>query len=338
MSTTDLMIPNAADLPAHIRALTKDVARQFNEDAAAGISTGAPPRVKLNGKQFVMVDGNGTETPFPPAQMVPTPDGNVGMPVILLRAKKAFTKQWFAAAFNPNVETQAPDCYSLDGERPHPASLAKQSEICANCPQNAFGSGHDQNGVATAGKACSDNKILAAFVPGFGVNQFKLPPASLKNFGIYVKQLSAASLPIHLVKTLVMFDSKASFPVLMFAYNGVVDEKAVAKIQELMNSPEAEEIVNPVFAAAAPKQVPATTGNIAPAAAVQTAQAAPAQAAPAQAAPAQAAPAAEVMTDDLGLGLGAKPAQAVPAQAATQSAAAPITSVSDDQLRAELGL
>ena len=331
MSTTDLMIPNAADLPAHIKALTKDAARAFNEDAAAGISTGAPPRVKLNGKQFVMVDGNGTETPFPPAQMVPTPDGNVGMLVIFLRAKKAFTKQWFAAAYNPNVEAQAPDCYSLDGERPHPSSLVKQSEICANCPQNAFGSGHDQNGVATAGKACSDNKILAVFVPGFGVNQLKLPPASLKNFGIYVKQLSAANLPIHLVKTLIMFDSKASFPVLTFAYNGVIGENAVAKIQELMNSPEAEEIVNPVFAAAPAKQVAAP-------APVQTAPVVPTPVAAARTAPVQAAPApvAEVLADDLGLGLSAKPVQtAAPVQQAPVTVTA---TVSDDQLRAELGL
>lgn len=321
----DLIIPNAADLPAHIKNLTKDAARTFNEDAAAGIGTGAPPRVKLNGKQFVMVDGNGKETPFPPSQLVPTPDGNVGMPVVFLRAKKAFSKQWFAGAYNPNVEAQAPDCYSHDAERPHPASLVKQSEACANCPQNAFGSGHDQNGNATAGKACSDNKIMAAFIPGFGVNQFKIPPASLKNFGIYVKQLSAANLPIHLVKTLVMFDSKVSFPVLMFAYNGVIPENAVAKVEEMMNSPEADEIVNPVFAtAAAPKQV--TT---------------PAQQSPPPAAPAKEIPAPEVLADDLGLGLGlglgAKPAQ-VTQPAAKPAAAAPVSTVSDDDLRAQLGL
>lgn len=327
------MIPNAADVPAHIRNLVAGAARQMNEDAIAGISTGMPPRVKLSGKQFTIVDGNANEIPFPPAQMVQmSQDGAVGMPVIFLKARKAYHKQWFATAFNPNAEAQAPDCYSLDGERPDPHSLAKQSDSCAACKQNAFGSGKDQQGNATAGKACTDNKIMAAFVPGFGVNQFKIPPASLKNFALYVKQLSAANLPLNMVKTLVGFDLKSTYPVLTFAYGGVLGEAAIGKIMELVDSPETEEIITPSFVAPATK---APAQEVAPAA-----QAAPATTGRGKKAPApaqQAAPAAEIVNDDMGLGLGDM--KTATAAAVQQAAPAPSAAeVSDADLRAALGL
>lgn len=323
MSNNELMIPEASEVPAYLR--NPELARKANEDAAAGISTGFPARVKISGKSFVLVDGNGKEVPFPQSKLVIGPDENAYMPVIFLAAKKALNKTWFAAAYNPNMDGQAPDCFSLDGERPSPASPVKQAEVCAACPQNAFGSGKDQAGNPTAGKACADTKILAAFVSGFGVHQFKVPPASLKNFGLYVKQLSAAGIAFGHVKTLVGFDPTQSYGVYIFRFGGYIGEQLLPQLAKLAESPEVNEIVNPVTAAVATK--------------------APSPIAPP---PPPAQPAQPEVMDDLGLGdLGnVKQAQTVPP--AKQAPPAPPTqptpdiaagaAVSDADLMKELGL
>lgn len=248
----ELMIPDKSEVPAYI--LNAAAARAANEEAAAGISTGFPPRVKLSGKQFTLVDGNGEETPFPPNKMVQGPEGFY-MPIVVLRAKKALDKTWYAVAFNPADEGRGPDCVSNDGERPDPTSLAPQSETCASCAMNAYGSGHDQAGNPTKGKACADTKVLAVFVPGCGPHSFKIPPASLKNWGLYVKQLTGAGIPVGNVKTLVGFDLLATFPILIFRFGGFLPEASMAKITEMAQSIEVEDIIGGV--SVAPKQLAA---------------------------------------------------------------------------------
>ncbi len=316
----ELTIPEAANVPAYLR--DPQMAKQANEDAAAGISTGAPARIKLNGKQFMLVDGNGKASTIPPDRMVAGPDGSLHLSVLILRAKKSLSKLWYASAYNPAIDDAPPDCFSHDGERPDASVLVKQADVCASCPHNAFGSGVDQQGNATKGKACADVKILAVFVPWFGVHQLRIPPASLKNFGLYVKQLSSSGIAIGVVKTLLGFDATASFPALLFNFGGFVSEELVPKLVELSQSSDVEDIISP--RSVAPK--------------VPAAQAAPAQT---QAAPAETVtptPMTEPVADALDIDLTVNtpaPAQAAPAQ--TQAAPA-VEAVSDDDLKAQLGL
>jgi hypothetical protein len=168
MSDQELMNIDAANVPAYIKDAA--AAAAANEAAAAGISTGFPPRVKLSSTNFVLVDGNGEEVPYPPAKLVPGPDDNVYLPVVALKAKKELSKTWYAGSYNKGADGVGPDCFSNDSERPDPSVPNPQSETCAMCPNNAWGSGTDQDGNATKGKACSDTKHLAVLVPGFGVH------------------------------------------------------------------------------------------------------------------------------------------------------------------------
>jgi hypothetical protein len=244
----DLLIPSMAEVPSYI--LNPELARQANDDAAAGISTGMPPRLKLSGKQFTLVDANGDEAAFPAGKMVIGPDDNAYLPMVILRAKKPLQKTWYATAFNPGEEGKSPDCFSTDNVRPDPTSPSPQSELCANCPHNAFGSGTDQNGNATKGKACSDTKTLAVFIPGSRKTEtdpkaymFKIPPASLKNFGMYVKQLSAAGIPLGTAKTLVAFDLAQTFPVVVFKFGGFLPQDTLPKLAEIAALPEVEDII-----------------------------------------------------------------------------------------------
>lgn len=317
----NLMIPDAAELPAYM--INPELARQANEDAVFGVSTGYPPRIKMSGKQFVLVDGTGVETPIPGGKLFKGPDDNLYLKTVVVRAKKDLRKRWFATKFDPSKEGVMPDCFSNDGVRPDASIPTPQCDTCANCPNNAFGSGSNENGAATAGKACSDEKLIAVFLPGQGLYELKVTPASLKNWGLYVKALTSRGIPVGNVFTLVGFVPEATFPVLSFQYGGAVLEAGIAKLAALSTSPEAEEIVNQKM-----------TFQAKPQPAAQAAK-------PAAAKPAAAKPAAPkvvppkvtppVVEDD-GLGLDDAPAGAATASTGGQ------VELTDDEIAAELGL
>lgn len=323
MSEMNLMIPDAAELPAYM--INPELARQANEDAVFGVSTGFPPRIKMSGKAFSLVDGNGVETPIPGGKLFKGPDDNLYLKSVVLRAKKELRKRWFATKFDPSKEGVMPDCFSNDGVRPDASIPTPQCDTCANCPMNAFGSGSNENGVATNGKACSDEKLIAVFLPGYGLHELKVTPASLKNWGLYVKALTSRGIPVGNVFTLIGFVPEATFPVLTFQYGGAVPEAGLVKLAALAQSPEAAEIVN---------QRMTFQAKAAPAAAAKPAETAkPAAAKPAKAKPAAAA-APPAPADD-GLGLDDTPVQAA---ASAQAAAGGAVELTDEEIAAELGL
>jgi hypothetical protein len=311
----EIMIPTAENLPAHI--INPEMARQANADAAANISTGFPPRIKMAGKTFAVVDGGGAETAIKNKEMVEGPDENMYLKTVVLRARGPLQKVFYINEYDPNADGGAPDCFSNDGERPDGSIATPQCDVCANCPQNAYGSARKGEG-----KACADNKILALFLPNRGVHQLKITPASLKNWGMYVKKLSAAGIPVGMVFTLVGFDQEATFPVLTFQYGGPLPEAAVGKLADMAASTEAEDIITSKITAAA---APATT----------SAKPAEKKPEPKPEPVKEAAPA-----DDLGLGLDepakqeAKPAE----EPVKEEATAAVEALDADDIAAELGL
>lgn len=331
--STEIMIPESSSIPAYILAMSKGGAAAENEAAMQGLSTGMPPRIKMNGKDFALVDAGGEEKPYPKASLQAMDDGNLYLPMVILKAKPTISKQWYLEAYNPNAtEFKMPDCMSSDGVRPDAGVLDPQSESCATCPQNAFGSGRDQQGNPTKGKACTDNKIMAVLIPKYGIFQLAIKPASLKNFAAYVKKLSASGIPITAVFTYVSFDPAESYPVLIFQFGGFLPEAHLPALAEKAESAEVKEIIGVPSAAKAALPAPA----------------------PAPTAPAPTAPA-----PDLGADLGATPPPAekpkgtrgrpkggvtpvvVPEEelgSAPEEQAAPSEGPSDDDLAAALGL
>ena len=93
-----------------------------------------------------------------------------------------------------------PVCYALrpagaegdKGMRPHAAAPKKQAESCDACPHNVFGSA-----IKGRGKRCKDNRklfVLAGVtdpeqMKSIEVRQISIPPASLRNWGQYLKSL-----------------------------------------------------------------------------------------------------------------------------------------------------
>jgi hypothetical protein len=221
-----------------------------NEDALFGLSGGFPPSVSIKSNKFRLKNRDGEETVLKPGDLV---DGEY-LATVMLKARKPYEKSFYAKAWAEG-DNNAPDCFSLDGERPDPSATHKQCETCAACPQNAFGSGRNQAGEPTKGKACSDNKIVAVMIPKHGVFRFKVGPGSLANFGGYVKQLTARNIRLDRVITLVSFDDNTN-GVLRFKYGGFVPDSHITKLDDLADSPEVEEIIVPATVAAS---APATT-------------------------------------------------------------------------------
>lgn len=213
MSNTQLPDIFQQKLPGFLAKKTRQELAELNADAAGGIGTGAVSvnRISLKQSRFRLVVG-GKETHVLPQNH---------LDVVVVRVNKGMNKSWYKKKWNPNDEPQAPDCYSEDGIRPHPASRDKQHGNCAECPMNQFGSSiNPQTGAK--GKACADTKRMS-IIPAVQVDsdmyQLSVPAASLKDWAAYVRMLSTTNPPVpyNAVVTRVSFDTTQSFPKLLFA-------------------------------------------------------------------------------------------------------------------------
>jgi len=239
------------NLPAFMRT----VSLTGNEEAMASLSLGGFPYIKLNGTRFMAVEGD-REVTLPVMEL----------PVVIMRAARELRKKWYATKFNPNSPepNKKPDCFSDDGITPHGTSTSPQAKTCASCPHNAFGSGRDQDGKPTDGKACSDNKQLAVYsrapsqtpVPAnmtpieTSVFGLRLPPASLKNFAVYVKAMTAKGVPLAGALTIIGFDPAYTYPVLSFRFGGLLNDAQYAAIDAMAKGEEVATILAPTPGAA----------------------------------------------------------------------------------------
>ena len=110
-----------------------------------------------------------------------------------------FSKAFYTADYDED-NPATPDCYAFAREegalKPHPQAPSPQSETCAGCPHNKFGTSEKGSGK---GKRCKDERRLMV-IPGdtkaqdvakSEVVMAVVPPTSLKLWGNYVKALSA---------------------------------------------------------------------------------------------------------------------------------------------------
>jgi hypothetical protein len=252
MSTEIAVIPDRA--PDYALALLAQYGlKPLNDLAIAGIGAGMPPSINCKGTRF-QLNYSG--------ESILLKSLEIG--VVIVAAKDAMTKRFYAGAYNPDAEATAPDCYSINGTSPSPDSKLKQCETCASCPQNQFGSGKDAAGNPGKGKACGDRKVLAIYVASGKpelpeVWQFEITPAALKNFGTYVRQqLSPRGLDLRTVVTTIGFDESASFPQYTFTFGGMVPNEMLGKVLGTIASPEVKAIVEPSGSGVVQQQI---TGN-----------------------------------------------------------------------------
>jgi hypothetical protein len=242
------IVPANIKVPAHLAARV-GVQSALAQSLTGGLSSGGTgesyPRISIKGARFRIIDGD-TETVL----------DSTTLEVVIVGANPRLSKIWYAKQWTPDAEPSAPDCYSLDGIGPDPQATNPQNDLCASCPQNAWGSKVTPQGQQI--KACADQKrlaVVAADDPNGPVYLLQVTPAALKGLNQYQKELSVRGIPPEIVKTKVSFDTDASFPKLKFSFGGFLDEETQAVVDELFGSTKVKDITGetPRTAVAVPK-------------------------------------------------------------------------------------
>lgn len=233
--SNEIMIPEVGQLPAYLR--DDSVGDEF-----IGGVTGRFPLafLSLRGKEFRLRKGG---------QEVNTRRRELS--VIMVAARPTLSKRYFRARYQSGT-TAAPDCSSLDAITPNvPDPVAPK---CGTCPKNAFGSGVDQDGNPTKGKACQDYKRLIVwpvgltddlFVLDVSATSLKAPKGQAHNvlmYNDYVTVLAKHGLnPLKVITKLAFTD--AEYPQLCFQFERLVTEEEHARIMELRDSEDVQQVV-----------------------------------------------------------------------------------------------
>lgn len=133
------------------------------------------------------------------AQMFLMPDGSkVGaFKARILDVSRA--NAYWEESFDSSGGGTPPDCFSTDGIKPaHSESM--QSDACATCPQNQFGSDEQKTG-----KACKNMKrvhVILSDQDNLIPFRLTVPPSNLKEVDKYITNLSGMGIPYQLVETI----------------------------------------------------------------------------------------------------------------------------------------
>ena len=249
------IVPFDTPIPAHIAARVNK-GSAIADSMAGGIKGGAEyPRISIKGARFRIIE-DGAELVL---------DTNT-LEVIIVGANPGLSKAWYATAWNPDAEPSSPDCFTMDGITPDAESAQPQNDVCVSCPQNAWGSKITPQGTKI--KACADAKrlaVVAAESPDGPVYLLQVTPAALKGLSQYHKELSMRGIVPEIVRTIVGFDTSASFPKLTFGFGGFISAETQAIVDPLFGSDQVLEATGtPSPVAAAP------TGTTPPAAVAAT--------------------------------------------------------------------
>ena len=161
---------------------------------------------------------------------------------------------FYKSKYDPENPTN-PDCWSLGGEVPDVAVAEKQNDSCVTCEWNRFGTGTDQEGKRSRGKACRNARRLVLKVQDVDMPVImSLPPTTIKTLNQYLKMLSSNNPPIPMfaVRTKFGFDAKASYPKPTLAFVSVVTLAEYVEIREYRNS---QEVIDALNAYASPADV-----------------------------------------------------------------------------------
>jgi hypothetical protein len=183
----------------------------WRERAAKSIAVGKQASAKLPQQSGNFISFRGG---------APTLGGvNLPNPLPLVILAYSYERAYYSKPYQPDV-LAAPDCYSYDGEAPHEKASVPQSDACAQCRFNEFGSA--QNGK---GKACKEGAKFAAIhadalespakIAAATIVQGRLSVLNSKGFRNYVGYFEDAGQPVwgSVTQLAVQPDSKSQYAV-----------------------------------------------------------------------------------------------------------------------------
>jgi hypothetical protein len=179
---------------------------------------------------------------------MPPPGPRPSVEVVIVKASPVIAKIFYAEGYSEG-DKEAPDCWSVNGQTPDPASPSKQCQTCAACPQNIWGS--RMTAAGKAGKACQDSKRLAVVPAGDLRNEMfggpmllRVPAASLQDMGAYSSLLQQHGHSYFSVVTSLSFDHTVAYPKLVFTPLRAVNDAEARTILELQDSPVTHRVLS----------------------------------------------------------------------------------------------
>lgn len=261
---------SASNLPAHIASIF-----QVSDDLSSGVGGGFPS-LSIKGKVFHIVRGDdrtlvtNKDDPDEPA---------TSLEVVIVKANAAISKVYYTGGYTEGSDAK-PQCYSNDGIKPAADSEEPQSNSCATCAHNQWGSRiTDNNGQA---KACNDSRRIAV-APVGQINDpmlIRVPAASLKPLAQYNDLLKKRGVPYQAVVTKIGFDHSVAHPALTFKPVGFIDDTTAQQVADTASSDVVKNILG--LGAVRGASSPAQEGQMITKAAPKPATKPAAAAAPAQ--------------------------------------------------------
>lgn len=219
------------------------------DDLSGGI-TGGYGLIKYRGKVW-SIQYNGDALTL----MRDDGDGPRGsLDVVILKANPNLSKTYYINGWSED-NNNPPDCASVNGIVPDNGVPHKQSETCATCKNNAWGSA--PNGGR--GKACGDHRRMAV-VPltdlrneSFGGPMLlRCPAASLQDLASFDSRYKGMGYPYFTMGVKIGFDPAESYPKFTFQAIRPLNEEEGKIVLELRASPETARVLCEGTAPAAP--------------------------------------------------------------------------------------
>lgn len=157
--------------------------------------------------------------------------------IVLVKGAPHIAKIFYDRPYQEG-DMEAPDCFSVNGVTPDPASPRKQSPTCAACKNNVWGSKVTAQGKPT--KACQDSRRIAVVALGDMASEryggpllLRIPPASLGELAAYANKMKTLGYQLHQIATRVGFDLNAAYPRFAFQAIRVLDDAEARTVTEL---------------------------------------------------------------------------------------------------------
>ena len=218
---------NIVTVPAHIaaRIAARQQAGTKSSVASAIVSDGPSiPRISIRAGRY-RLNEDGVETTV-----------GVTLDTIIVGANPRVSKVFYGKAFDASADNVRPDCWSNDGLKADASVAAPVHTGCADCPNNVLGSKILPSGAKS--KLCADQRHLAVVAAADPTKVYSLtvPVSGMKALREYFKELGNYGVAPEEAVTELGFDDAASFPKITFKQKGYVPDKAIARVDALIDS------------------------------------------------------------------------------------------------------
>jgi hypothetical protein len=196
--------------PGQLPAFAKNGELSATAKALAGSSGASGKRISIRGGVFRLI-ADGKEVAAVEERY---------LDVVIINAAPKVARTYYVGAYDEN-KVAPPDCWSTNGDKPDASVREPQFANCANCPQNAKGSGQGES------RACRYSQKLAVLLANDiegDVMQLSLAATSLfgkaegenRPMQEHSRWLIAQGIDPTMLITRLKFDTKAATPKLFF--------------------------------------------------------------------------------------------------------------------------